>query len=124
MRRDPPSATLCPAASSSPCPATKQATLPPGQLGPPAQSRSPRATQRPRQLAVRRALRATSDRAGLYTFWDYQAGAWQKNNGIRIDHALLSPEAASRLVSVGIDAHVRGWERPSDHVPMIVELAA
>ncbi len=75
-------------------------------------------------LGMTEALRATSDRAGLYTFWDYQAGAWQKNNGIRIDHALLSPEAASRLVSVGIDAHVRGWEKPSDHVPLIVELAA
>ncbi len=45
------------------------------------------------------ALRATTDAGGLYTFWDYQAGAWQKNNGIRIDHLLLSPQAADRLES-------------------------
>ncbi|MBC8131035.1 MAG: exodeoxyribonuclease III [Rhizobiaceae bacterium] len=69
------------------------------------------------------ALRASTDAAGTYTFWDYQAGAWQKNNGIRIDHLLLSPEAASRLVGVGIDSHVRAWEKPSDHVPVIVDLS-
>lgn len=57
-----------------------------------------------------------------YTFWDYQAGAWQKNNGIRIDHQLLSPLAADRLASVRIDKHVRGWEHPSDHVPVVVSL--
>ncbi|MFD2235898.1 exodeoxyribonuclease III [Aureimonas populi] len=70
------------------------------------------------------ALRAADERGGLYSFWDYQAGAWQKNNGIRIDHLLLSPEAACRLRSVGIDSHVRGWEKPSDHVPVVVDLAA
>jgi len=64
------------------------------------------------------ALRATSDAPGLYTFWDYQAGAWQKNNGIRIDHMLLSPLAADRLADAGIDKHVRSWEKPSDHVPV------
>jgi exodeoxyribonuclease-3 len=69
------------------------------------------------------ALRSTTSEAGIYTFWDYQAGAWQKNNGIRIDHLLLSPEAATRLASVGIDSHVRGWEKPSDHVPVVIELA-
>jgi exodeoxyribonuclease-3 len=68
------------------------------------------------------AIRATTDEAGLYTFWDYQAGAWQKNNGIRIDHLLLSPQAADRLVTAGIDKHVRAWEKPSDHVPVWVEL--
>ncbi|MEZ5840679.1 MAG: exodeoxyribonuclease III [Hyphomicrobiales bacterium] len=68
------------------------------------------------------ALRSTTDADGLYTFWDYQAGAWQKNNGIRIDHALLSPQAADRLSSVLIDKRVRGWERPSDHVPLIIDL--
>lgn len=60
--------------------------------------------------------------AGLYTFWDYQAGAWQKNNGIRIDHLLLSPQAADRLGEVRIDRQVRGWERPSDHVPVTIEI--
>ncbi len=69
------------------------------------------------------ALRATSDAAALYTYWDYQAGAWQKNNGIRIDHVLLSPQAADRLTAAGIDKHVRAWEKPSDHVPVYVDLA-
>lgn len=70
------------------------------------------------------ALRAVTDAPETYTFWDYQAGAWQKNNGIRIDHVLLSPEATDILEGVGIDAHVRGWEKPSDHVPVWVNLAA
>ncbi len=59
---------------------------------------------------------------GAYTFWDYQAGAWQRNNGIRIDHALLSPQAADLLRGVEIHRDVRGWEKPSDHVPLVVEL--
>ncbi len=59
---------------------------------------------------------------GAYTFWDYQAGAWQRNNGIRIDHALLSPQAADRLTGVSIHRDVRAWEKPSDHVPLVVEL--
>ena len=58
----------------------------------------------------------------LYSFWDYQAGAWQKNNGIRIDHLLLSPQAADLLRGASIDKHVREWERPSDHVPVIIDL--
>jgi exodeoxyribonuclease III len=68
------------------------------------------------------AVRATSDAAGLYSFWDYQAGAWQRNKGLRIDHLLLSPQAADRLVSAAIDKQVRGWEKPSDHVPVVAEL--
>ena len=68
------------------------------------------------------ALRATSDDPGLFTFWDYQAGAWQKNNGIRIDHLLLSAAAADRLSAAGIDRHVRTWEKPSDHVPVWIDL--
>ena len=74
-------------------------------------------------LGLTDAVRATSDQPGLYTFWDYQAGAWQRNKGIRIDHVLLSPQAADRLVRAGISKHVRGWEKPSDHVPVTVELA-
>jgi exodeoxyribonuclease-3 len=73
-------------------------------------------------LGLTDAMRAVSDEAGLYTFWDYQAGAWQKNWGIRIDHLLLSPQAADRLTTAGIDKHVRSWERPSDHVPVYVDL--
>jgi exodeoxyribonuclease-3 len=73
-------------------------------------------------LGLTDAMRAVSDEPGLYTFWDYQAGAWQKNWGIRIDHLLLSPQAADRLTAAGIDKHVRSWERPSDHVPVYVDL--
>jgi exodeoxyribonuclease-3 len=73
-------------------------------------------------LGLTDAVRALTDAPGLYTFWDYQAGCWQKNWGIRIDHALLSPQAADRLVSAGIDKHVRGLEKPSDHVPLVVDL--
>lgn len=73
-------------------------------------------------LGFTEALRATTDAGGLYTFWDYQAGAWQRNNGIRIDHLLLSPQAADRLAGVSIAKHVRGWEKPSDHVPVMIEL--
>lgn len=58
-----------------------------------------------------------------YTFWDYQAGAWQRNNGIRIDHHLLSPQAADRLVAARIHRDARGMDRPSDHVPVEITLA-
>jgi exodeoxyribonuclease-3 len=68
------------------------------------------------------ALRAVSDEPNLYTFWDYQAGAWQRNLGIRIDHLLLSPQAADLLQSVTIDKDMRGREKPSDHVPIRVAL--
>ncbi len=73
-------------------------------------------------LGLTDALRATTDEAGLYTFWDYQAGAWQRNKGIRIDHLLLSPQAADRLVGVTIDKDRRAEDKPSDHVPIRVEL--
>ncbi|MCR9122522.1 MAG: exodeoxyribonuclease III [Phyllobacteriaceae bacterium] len=69
------------------------------------------------------ALRSVSDAPETYTFWDYQAGAWQKNNGIRIDHLMLSPEAANRLEAVDVEKHVRGWEKPSDHVPVVAQMA-
>lgn len=59
-----------------------------------------------------------------FTFWDYQAGAWQKDNGIRIDHLLLSPQAVDRAQNAGIDKFTRGWEKPSDHVPVWVTLSA
>jgi len=75
-------------------------------------------------LGFTEALRNTTDAPETYTFWDYQAGAWQKNNGIRIDHLLMSPEAANRLSGVSIDKHTRAWEKPSDHVPVWLEYAA
>ena len=68
------------------------------------------------------AIRACHPEPGVYTFWDYQAGAFQKNDGIRIDHILLSSEAADLMKSSGIDKFTRGWEKPSDHVPVWVEL--
>ncbi|MCY4195341.1 MAG: exodeoxyribonuclease III [Rhodobacteraceae bacterium] len=57
-----------------------------------------------------------------YTFWDFQAGAWQRNDGIRIDHFLLTPQCADLLADCAIDRDVRGWEKPSDHVPIWVEI--
>jgi len=68
------------------------------------------------------AFRACHAETHQYTFWDYQAGAWQKDNGIRIDHILLSPQAADRLKACKIDKHVRGRDKPSDHVPVWCEL--
>jgi exodeoxyribonuclease-3 len=73
-------------------------------------------------LGMTDALRTITEDDGLYTFWDYQAGAWQKNNGIRIDHLMLSPQAADKLSAAGIDKHVRAWEKPSDHVPVWIDL--
>jgi exodeoxyribonuclease-3 len=68
------------------------------------------------------ALRATTDAKKQYTFWDYQAGAWQRNKGLRIDHLLLSPQAADRLQSVAIDKDMRAKDKPSDHVPIRIDL--
>jgi exodeoxyribonuclease-3 len=68
------------------------------------------------------ALRACDPRSGLYTFWDYQAGAWNRNAGIRIDHLLLSPQAADRLTAASVQKHLRGLEKPSDHVPVTADL--
>lgn len=73
-------------------------------------------------LGFTEAVRSVTDQRDVYTFWDYQAGAWQKNNGIRIDHLLLSPEAANRFASATIEKHVRAWEKPSDHVPVAIDL--
>lgn len=73
-------------------------------------------------LGLTDAIRATNDAGKLYTFWDYQAGAWPKNNGIRIDHLLLSPQAADRLESSVIHKNMRSRDKPSDHVPVTVNL--
>lgn len=63
-------------------------------------------------------------RTHAYTFWDYQAGAWPRDLGIRIDHFLLSPRAADMLMACDIDRGPRGREKASDHTPVILELAA
>ncbi|WP_149586945.1 exodeoxyribonuclease III [Tabrizicola flagellatus] len=75
-------------------------------------------------LGLTDAVRVRDAAPGLYTFWDYQAGAWERNNGIRIDHVMCSPQAADRLEGAGIDRAVRGRDKPSDHVPVWVEIAA
>ncbi len=64
------------------------------------------------------ALRLHNPRGGVWTYWDYQAGAWQRDHGFRIDHILLSPELADRLVAVGVDRAHRGREKASDHAPV------
>lgn len=66
------------------------------------------------------AVRVTTPTGPIYTFWDYQAGAWQQDRGLRIDHALLSPVMADRLASAAPDRSVRGEDQPSDHVPVLV----
>lgn len=86
------------------------------------QPQTRQAFRRLQNLGFTEAVRSVTDAPGVYTFWDYQAGAWQKNNGIRIDHLLLSPEAANRFASASIEKHVRAWEKPSDHVPVAVDL--
>ena len=68
------------------------------------------------------AFRAVHQGPGHYSFWDYQAGSWQRNNGIRIDHFLLTPQCADLLVDCKIDLHIRGREKPSDHVPVWISL--
>ena len=73
-------------------------------------------------LGLTDAVRAFDPDGVAYTFWDYQAGAWAKNWGLRIDHLLLSPQAADRLSGVGIDKPERGRPDPSDHVPVWCEL--
>ena len=85
---------------------------------------SRQAYRRMLHLGLTEAIRIRDASPGVYTFWDYQAVAWERNNGIRIDHLLLSPQAADRLEDAGIDKAVRGGDKPSDHVPVWVTLAA
>ncbi|MBV8591147.1 MAG: exodeoxyribonuclease III, partial [Acetobacteraceae bacterium] len=68
------------------------------------------------------AIRAIHPAGPIYTFWDYQAGAWRRNAGLRIDHVLLSPTFSERLISAEPYRQERGEPQPSDHVPVMVEL--
>jgi exodeoxyribonuclease III len=86
------------------------------------QPESRAALRRVEYLGFVDAFRACHTETHQYTFWDYQAGCWQKDHGIRIDHILLSSQAADRLKGCGIDKQVRGREKPSDHVPVWCEL--
>ena len=68
------------------------------------------------------AIDTLNPRGGVWTFWDFQAGAWQRDHGFRIDHLLLSPQAADRMQAAGVDKEYRGREKPSDHTPVWVDL--
>lgn len=69
------------------------------------------------------AINTLNPRGGVWTYWDYQAGAWQRDHGFRIDHLLLSPELADRMTAAGVDKEYRGREKASDHTPVWVEIA-
>lgn len=86
------------------------------------QPQSRAALRKVEYLGYSDAFRACHAETHQYTFWDYQSGSWQRDHGIRIDHIFLSPQAADRLKGSGIDRHVRGGEKPSDHVPVWCEL--
>jgi exodeoxyribonuclease-3 len=81
------------------------------------------AYRRLRHLGYADAFEQADGRGHCYTFWDYQAGAWPKDHGIRIDHLLLSPRASDRLEAVSIHRTARGREKPSDHVPILARLS-
>ncbi len=81
------------------------------------------AFRRIQNLGLSEAIRLRHHQPELYSFWDYQAGAWNRDDGIRIDHFLLSPECADMMTDCGIDKQVRAEEKPSDHVPVWVDLA-
>jgi exodeoxyribonuclease III len=68
------------------------------------------------------ALRTRHPKGGVWTFWDYQAGAWQRDAGFRIDHLLLSPAVADRMTEAGVDKEYRGREKASDHAPTFVSI--
>lgn len=74
-------------------------------------------------LGLTDALRVFNAAPETYTFWDYQAGAWPRNRGIRIDHFLTSPAVTDRLIGCTIDKAPRGWDSPSDHTPIIVTIS-
>lgn len=69
------------------------------------------------------AVRALHPHGPHYTFWDYQAGAWPRDRGLRIDHALLSPTLAEHLAAATPDRRERGEDQPSDHVPVVIQLS-
>lgn len=73
-------------------------------------------------LGLTEAFRARVQGPGHYSFWDYQAGAWNRDDGIRIDHFLLSPQCADMMIDCHIQRDMRGREKPSDHVPVWLEL--
>ena len=106
--------------------APTDADFAPGALSPGDALIRPETRARFRQLiylGLTDAIRALHPRQRVFTFWDYQAAAWERDSGLRIDHALLSPAVAERLVSAEPDREERAREKASDHVPMVIELA-
>ena len=73
-------------------------------------------------LGLYDALRLRHPEPGIYSFWDYQAGGWARNDGIRIDHLMLSAQAADRLTDAWVETAPRAWDRPSDHTPVWIDL--
>ena len=73
-------------------------------------------------LGLTDAFRTMNPQGSAYSWWDYRAGSWDRDEGCRIDHLLLSPQAADRLIASGIDKTPRGWQKPSDHTPVWCEL--
>ena len=73
-------------------------------------------------LGLTNAFKALCSEKGRYSWWDYRGGAWNRDQGVLIDHLLLSPQASDRLENAGIDRTPRGWEKPSDHTPVWCEL--
>jgi exodeoxyribonuclease-3 len=105
------------------CPTAEDAA--PGAISPNDALVRPESRARYRRLlwhGLTDAVRAVHPHGAVYTFWDYQAGAWQRDCGLRIDHALLSPTLAERLVSAAPDRQERAQPQPSDHVPVVIEL--
>ena len=105
------------------CPAADDAA--PGLLPPTDALVRPETRSRFRRLlwtGLTDAVRALHPRGPIYTFWDYQAGCWPRDKGLRIDHVLLSPTLAERLVAAVPDRGERGEDQPSDHVPVLVEI--
>ena len=97
----------------------------PGALSPTDALRRPESRARFRRLiwlGLTDAVRAVQPHEPIYTFWDYQAGCWQRDIGLRIDHALLSPSLAERLLVAMPDRNERNQPQPSDHVPVVIEL--
>ena len=106
--------------------APTDADFAPGALGPGDALVRPESRARFRRLiwlGLTDAIRALHPHGAVYTFWDYQAAAWPRDSGLRIDHALLSPTLAERLLSAAPDREERGADQPSDHVPVLIELA-
>jgi exodeoxyribonuclease-3 len=106
------------------CPADED--MAPGALSPGDALVRPETRARFRRLlwmGLTDAVRALHPHGRVFTFWDYQGGAWERDSGLRIDHALLSPTVAERLIAAEPDREERNQMQPSDHVPVVIEVS-